>query len=97
MTKHCPYCSKDLEIFDFAEPLILHLQAILLDLMIKHRYVIITPEREYRIVCNHNKDSLNKPKCPNNLDGVCIVKHKEIKWHELHKFDGFKMWKCPCG
>ena len=71
---------------------------ILLDLMIRHRYVLVTHDGKYRFVCDYNKDFEDGfHACPNNKNGVCQIVHNEIPWFFVHKYNGRKMWKCPCG
>ena len=74
------------------------LKDILLDLMIRHRYVLKIDTGEYRFVCDYNQDFEDGfHRCPNNQDGICTIKCKEIPWLLVQKYNGRKMWKCPCG
>lgn len=73
------------------------LKEILLDLILRHRYAIKT-EYGYRFVCEYNKDFPDGfPRCSNNRDGICSVISPEFPWLFLRKFNGRKMFKCPCG
>ena len=71
------------------------LKDALLDLMLSHRYVVETPVGQYRFVCNYKHGV--EGQCPNNDDGICRLVHDEIPWFFVHKYNGRKMFKCPCG
>ena len=74
------------------------LKEILLDLMIRHRYIIKTDEGKYRFTCEYNRDhSDGFHRCPNNENGICSTVHETIPWLFVHKYNGRKMYKCPCG
>ncbi|KKL76768.1 hypothetical protein LCGC14_2041560 [marine sediment metagenome] len=74
------------------------LKDILLDLMLHHRYIIKNDNNRYRFVCEYNKDFPDGYyKCPNNQNGICVIEVYEIPWILVHKYNGRKMWKCPCG
>ena len=73
------------------------LEDILLDLMIRHRYVLQVGENQYRFTCSHNKDSEKHTQCPYNEHGLCGIVQNGIPWESVRKYDGFKIYKCPCG
>ena len=77
------------------------IQEILLDLMVKHRYIIRrTDKGTYSFVCEYWKDhSDGFHRCPMNENGICRTEHtkEDFPWVHVHKWNGRKMWSCPCG
>lgn len=76
------------------------IQDILLDLMIRHRYMVRTDEGKFRFTCEYNRDhSDGFHRCNMNEHGICQTEHTEedFPWVHLHKYNGRKMWRCPCG
>ena len=73
---------------------------ILLDLMIRHRDVVRTDTGTLRFVCEYNRDhSDGYSRCHNNDNGICSTEHDEddFPWVHVTKYNGRKMYKCPCG
>ncbi len=76
------------------------LQIILLDLMIRHRYVVRTDERKLRFTCTYNRDhSDGLLRCPNNEHGICKMEYTEedFPWVHVTIYNERKMFHCPCG
>ena len=79
------------------------LKEILLELMLHHRHVIVVPDNirggpGCRFVCEYWRDFEDGfHRCPNNENGICSTVHETIPWLFVHKFNGRKMYRCPCG
>lgn len=49
----------------------------------------------YRFHCRY--DGFHYEKCPNNNNGICKTKYKELPIKLLHSFDNKNIIKCLCG
>ena len=74
---------------------------ILLDLMLRHRYIVRTDEDKLRFTCEYNRDHDDGyTKCKNNEHGICkteFEKDDPFMWTFVCIYNGRKMYKCPCG
>lgn len=72
------------------------LRGMLLDLMLRHGYVVIVGAGYYRFRCGYITG--HPGACPNNNEGLCMTAWKDLPPTELlHIWDGCNLWKCPCG
>lgn len=75
------------------------------DLQLDDDYIIVEKSRldlyfpkigeYYRAICLNNGDI--GPRCPNNVNSICVIEHKERPRRYYHAWDGKNCYKCPCG